>query len=303
MKRALIFISFVSLLLCLPAGMKTLTHGFRLAKMEFDVPSSLRFEEKPTEEVLSILSQPFHYLDRGAQCYVFSSKDDKYVIKLFRADPPTLNPFRLFWRKRSLKKKMSFETKIGRLFSACRIAAHELPDQTAVIYTHLNLTEGTLPTLKVTDPIGRRYNLPLDKYRFAVQKKAEPFRKTLKSARSDPIKMKQCLDSFYELLFSRAEKGIGNSDPTLSRNFGFLGGKAIEIDFGSYYPDPKLSSPEGRSFEMNRYLSRLNRWLKKNAPEWAGYLDQKKEIQKQGSGCSSSDQTTSPLSRQKDPIF
>ncbi|OGN64687.1 MAG: hypothetical protein A3E80_00330 [Chlamydiae bacterium RIFCSPHIGHO2_12_FULL_49_9] len=273
MRRIFFFICFAGSLFCIPAALKHFTQGFRLAKMQFEAPSFFP-EARPTEEVLSIFNQSFHYLDRGAQCYVFSSFDEKYVIKLFRASPPSPNPFHSFWKKK--KKRTSFHTKIYRLFSACHIAATELPNETAIVYTHLNLTKETLPILRVRDPIGRKYLLPLDEYRFVLQKKADPFRETLEKAIQNPHKMEQCLNSFYELLLSRVQKGIGNSDPTLSRNFGFLGERAVEIDFGSYFPDPRLSSSEGRKIEIHRYINRLEKWLEKNAPEWADYFDQKR---------------------------
>src|SRR5262245_62079366 len=39
---------------------------------------------KSNEEYLKIaFSQPFHYLDRGKQAYVFESQDKRYVLKFF----------------------------------------------------------------------------------------------------------------------------------------------------------------------------------------------------------------------------
>src|SRR5689334_8640410 len=47
-------------------------------------------------EVVSILEQPFHYLAKGGQSYVFGSSDGKYVLKLFRFDACLL-PYAREW--------------------------------------------------------------------------------------------------------------------------------------------------------------------------------------------------------------
>src|SRR5689334_17813265 len=74
------------------------TDGFALYK----ICSSLRYcpeweAASPTfddsEEIAAILEQPFYYFAKGAQSYVFVSKDGKTVIKFFRIyhlQPPLL---------------------------------------------------------------------------------------------------------------------------------------------------------------------------------------------------------------------
>ena len=39
--------------------------------------------EKNLEETKEILSQNFHYLTRGRECFIFESQDKKYVLKFF----------------------------------------------------------------------------------------------------------------------------------------------------------------------------------------------------------------------------
>jgi hypothetical protein len=56
----------------------------------------------------------------------------------------------------------------------------------------------------------------------------------------------------------------------VGRNFGFLGDKAFEIDFGNY---SQRGSSKGK--EMAHYTKRLRLWLTENAPEWVSYLDEK----------------------------
>jgi len=74
------------------------TDGFALSKMrsnlffhsEWEVASLFPSEQ---EKVLSLLDQKYHYYAKGAQCYVFLSKDQNYVLKFFRHDHMRPSPW------------------------------------------------------------------------------------------------------------------------------------------------------------------------------------------------------------------
>jgi hypothetical protein len=264
MKRLVLFLLFTAFVLALPSAFKRFTCGFKLAKMHIDLPFRPDWEVAPSlsrEDLNAILDQPFSYLDKGAQCYVFQSGDERHVVKLFRYDQPHI----------IRHKKTSVEWKREKLFSACLLAYQKAREETGLVYLHLNVTRGEVPILHAKGPIGQTLHFHLDRYRFAIQKKAQPFRASLLEAyhSSDKDALPRLIDSFVSVLSSRLGKGIGNSDPTVSRNFGFLEGKAVEIDFGNYYVHPPTID------EMHRYTHRLRRWLKHHAPEWVSYLDEK----------------------------
>lgn len=127
--------------------------------------------------------------------------------------------------------------------------------------------------------------LPLDRYRFVIQKKVTPFHKALMGAREDPEEMKQMMSSFVDLIYRRLEKNIQNSDPNLKPNFGFLGGKAVEIDFGNYVavePNETLKRKE-----LENFLVRFSHWVEKYAPE---YMDDWKTLHKSSKSRYSPDQ-------------
>ena len=155
MRRWIFFIFFSSLCLALPVCVKRLTHGFRIDKIKFELPFHAEWEISPLspkslDELLAIFSQPFYYLDRGAQSYVFQSEDERYVIKFFRMDRPR-NPVRQ-WVREKIKKRSSsprnFE-KVDKLFSACKLAYTMAQEETELLYLHLNRTESLLPSLKL----------------------------------------------------------------------------------------------------------------------------------------------------------
>lgn len=214
-------------------------------------------------QVCEILSQSFTYLDRGAQCYVFASQDGEYVVKIFRFDRALIS------KKR---KKDSPMQKIESLFTACVLASEKAREETGILYLHLNRTKNQFPTFYAKGPLGQTISIPIDYYRFAIQKKVVPFGDSLRDAyhSKSPDAMKKRIDSFLDILHSRVEKGIRNSDPSVGRNFGFLGERAFEIDFGNY-----SLNGSSKEKEIAHYTKRLRLWLSENAPEWVSYLDER----------------------------
>jgi len=280
MKKIVFFLLFNSLCLCAPVCMKRLTHGFRVEKMKLELPQNPEWEvpslsSEDQQQLIHILNQSFRYLDRGAQCYVFESEDGLYVIKLFRFDQPQ-NPIRTFFRTQIKKRSINSDPleKIAHLFSACKLAYTLAKKETEIFYLHLNLTKNLLPIISLRGPLGRSFSLPLDSYRFALQKKAEPLKKVLFSS-IDSGHIKSCIDSLFSLLLQRSGKGISNSDGNLFRNFGFIGHQAVEIDFGNYGYSSDLLLPDRQKEEISRFVLNLRSWLNYNAPEWTAYLDQK----------------------------
>lgn len=231
-----------------------------------------QWDNAPSEEVLSILSQPFTYLARGNQATVFESRDGKYVLKLFRYRRPRFpisHAIKSWCAKRHRKTpKADLFTKMEKTLSAAHLALTEARPFTQVVYCHLNPTKNQLPT--VPFHAQRTFHLPLDRYRFAIQKKVIPFKPALLAAKDNPEKIHRLIDSFIRLIHQRAAAGISNSDPNLSPNFGFLGEEAVEIDFGNYR---KCSDPKESQAEIDRYLDRLEEWLSKNAPEYKLHIN------------------------------
>lgn len=240
---------------------------------EWETPP-LSEEEK--EKVLNILQTPFVYLGCGNQSYVF--ENGEYVIKLFRF---RLTRFSCLQKVKDgvdrllhKKAKDSFPVKINKTFTAARMAFVEAQEYTQVVFCHLNLTEGKWPISRFI--VGSRsVFLPMDRYRFVIQKKVIPFKEAMISCRKDPEKMFSQIDSLIHLLLARSALGIRNSDPTLAPNFGFYQGRAIEMDFGNYRKIPLHS--EKREEEMLQFMNRLKDWLSKNAPEYVAYLTSPKE--------------------------
>ena len=262
-KNVLFFLLFVSAVLFIPLGLKNLNYGFKIAKLHVQLPHNPQWEigsELSKDALHAILSQRFRFLGKGAQCYAFVSEDDQYVLKLFRFD-----------RK---KKKARPQKKADRFLSACKLGYELARTETALVYLHLNLSSEMLPILRARAPNGRPFSLPLDSYRFAIQKKAELLEKSLSLALAQGV-LNQRIDAIADLLESRSAKGIGNSDPNLWRNFGFVGQQAVEIDFGNYKVRSDLLNEEAKRQELRRYLAPLRVWVADHSPEGLAHFDER----------------------------
>lgn len=272
LKRVVVFILFVAICLSLPAGAKRFTHGFKIGKMRLEIPYRSDLDHGMiSPEIKRILSQPFKYLDRGAQCYAFLSEDGNYVLKLFRFDQ--LNRF-----KKNRKKRALAQT-VCRFFKSCELASTIASEETGVIFLHLDPTVGALPILKARGPLGRPLRLPLDQYRFALQMKAQPLEPALAAALAEG-KLSKRIEEIISLLESRISKGIGNTDPSLWRNFGFLDDRAIEIDFGNFVERPDFSLSQNAKIELERYMRYLRSWLEENGPEYLPHFNDRVESSK-----------------------
>ncbi len=265
-KKWIALICFAGPFLILPFALKSWTAGFKLAKLCIEIPYRSAWDVRtPLSETSAqkILSQPFRYLGKGRQCYAFESQDRAYVLKLFRFDRRILVPHKSKGRTES----------VDALFEGCRLAAIA-SEETGLLYLHLNESLGRLPVLNAKGPLRRHYRIPLDRCRFALQKKAIPLAEGLFNAKQEGS-LEERLEEIVVLLRSRIEKGIGNQDPSLWRNFGFIERSAVEIDFGSFVPRPDFSDPSIAEKELSRYLEPLRSWLEKHAPESLHFLDAK----------------------------
>lgn len=270
MKRVLFFLFFVSFCLCIPVLVKRSTHGFRVGKLAMSPLYNSAWDVGVTNElqerVQLLLAQTFFYKGRGSQAYAFESEDGRFILKLFRSDPRTH-----LWDRCPLGSR----EKLERLFTAARLAFTKGIDLTGLLYVHINTTQKVLPVVQVKDRWRRSHFLDLNQYCFALQYQGLPVREAFREAfaKNNGDEVKGLIDSFMHLLSTRANRLIGNADRSVSGNFGFLNGRAIEWDFGNYRLDETLAQVEARKKELEPFLSQLRHFLEKEGPLWLEYYD------------------------------
>ena len=254
------YLLFVSLCLWFPTAYKRWTHAFRLGKCAIDWEYNAAWETKPVSGIEEALAQPFTYLDKGAQSYVFISQDRRYVLKLFRFDACRV-PFgqravrfaRQFFGLRE-KHFLGFREKVEKNFASCKISVDLIPHLTGVVFAHLNPKPSSLPIICVRDRLGLSHKIDPANMRFVLQKTAHSFRKTLQES-EDPTAF---IASYVSLLQELAKLGVANLDCTMGKNFGFLDGCAIVIDIGNFAMDPELAEAN-----VAHFTSALQTWLEK----------------------------------------
>lgn len=267
------------------------TDGFALYK----ILSSLPFNEEwdtaaapslETSELCTILDQPFYYLAKGAQSYVFASKDGQTVIKFFRvyhlrppvwmtalSMPQILQPYKV-------SKMIEKRKDLCKDFLSYKIAFEEMKEETGLIYLHLNKTSHLNKRVTIYDKIGVAYELDMDQMEFLIQKRAKlvyPSIKELVNA-DGPDAAKEAISALIGLLLSRCEKGIFDKDPDLNTNFGFLGRRPIQIDIGRFRREHDPIPRSAIRDEILRITDNFKQWLDANYPALSSHLAE--EIQK-----------------------
>ena len=267
-----------------------LTDGFKLANISSDLPYQKSWETKVSnqdfEESQKALFQPFHYLTSGSQSYVFISEDKKYVIKFFKHKRWRINPFYASlplpasWEKTRAHWMKKKQETVQDTFHSCKISYELFKNDTGVLFIHLNQSNHLQKTLIIKDQIGCTHKLNLDTLQFILQKNAIPTDKYLltlrKNGQTDVAK--KAIQDLLAFTKKRAELGYSDKDPHLIRNFGFIEGKAVEIDVGGFHKDPKKDFNYYCTHEIVKIQDKLLPWIEKNYPEITSFTQKQIEI-------------------------
>jgi hypothetical protein len=263
------------------------TDGFTVARIHSDLPYDPSWDVAPLkanekEHLHHVLSQPFHYLGCGGQCFAFASADDRYVIKFFKhrfRKPCTLlltqslpEPF----ETTRLRKLNKASTKLKRDFTSYKIAYEELKEETGLVYIHLNKSRDLKETITITDKLGIAHQLQLDSVEFVLQKKADLVHLHIEELmeKGELEKAKASLKSLMHLIISRCQKGIFDEDAKIHRNFGFIEDQAIFIDVGRFTRDPNRKDPQVYKADLAHITKGLKTWLNEHYPILVSSLDE-----------------------------
>lgn len=234
--------------------------------------------EKERKETAEALAQSYRYLGAGGQCLTFVSQDEKYVIKFFKQKafflPPWLKQLPLPYFKE--KKERKRYEKRNKVFSAFKLCFDHLPEETGLIYIHLNTTDHLKTTLTLVDRQNALKIIDLDTVPFVIQRKAELAYSTIDNrlALGDIEGAKKAIDQLFALHIHLYQKGFRNRDANFRSNCGFIQGKAILIDVGRVVESTMIQKPKNIRKEIQRITPRLRRYLQEKHPELLSYLDQ-----------------------------
>ncbi len=236
------------------------TERFALMRIQCQLPgdpaldcSHMPIEQE--EEITRVLSQPFHYLSRGGQCFAFVSDDGKYVIKFFRQRSS---------KYKGEKKKAMYQM----YFESAALAYRELREESSLIWVHLSRTPTQPRVLKIYDKLHIAHNVYLENTIFVLQKKGilpvDYFSALVKNHALEQAK--QGLIDMASLIAQRCNKGIDDIDAALHKNMGFFDGQPMFIDIGNFR---KASQQKNQihSEDATKPINEFYLWMEKTHPE------------------------------------
>ncbi len=246
---------------------KKQTDGFRIDK----ITSHLTYHSEwavnlpETDKIQECLNQPFRYLGKGAQTFVFASEDGKYVIKFFRYDHMGDETFiRYLPFERFQLRVAKLKQKLEQDFTSYKIAYDNLKEETGLVYIHLNKTPSLLQKIHLVDKLGISHFLDLDDLEFVVQKRASLLVPTLQEMirNGQDEAAKSVITQLISYLKTRCDKEIFDKDPDLFTNFGVIEGKVIQIDVGRF----KYKTSDNKKEEIIRITDKLHHLLQEKSP-------------------------------------
>jgi hypothetical protein len=258
------------------------TDGFTISKIQAPIPYYPQWQENK-EELPDVFDQKYNYLDSGGQAYAFASEDGKYVLKFFKRHLRTVPlwlrvlplPETLAAKREAQRVKR--ERKLHRDYESYILAMQYLPEETGLLYLHLNRTLHLKTVAHIVDKIGIEHTIALDKVPFILQKRAINSYAYIESLleNGELEKAKEAIDSILALIASRSMKGIYDADVSIHRNLGFYEQRAMIIDVGRFKLQPTLVEPKAYREHLYKVTRRLSTHLEEMCPQLAEYLDER----------------------------
>ena len=257
-----------------------LTDGFSLdaitAPLTVDASyaiASLSLKEQ--QNIDTILKQPFTYLAKGTQSFVFVSQDGQYVLKFFKQKHLRLPwycsilsrvPLIAGYFNRKIERR---ELKRNKIYSGCKLAYDQMQADTGVVYLHLTPSSHLPHPITLIDKRGMQQEADPNTLAFFIQKQGVPLYQALDRYRihHDVEGAQQALSKLFDYLVDRSKRGILDRDPAYPQNLGFIGDRAGNLDVGNLTTDPLIRNPVEYKRRIQEHLVDLRAWLLVNFPE------------------------------------
>jgi hypothetical protein len=257
-----------------------LTDDFRFAHLTYPLPYHREWEIPPLSpqaaaHLQELLKQPFTYIGKGEQAYVFGSADGQYVIKFFKfkhlkTNPllnllPQIGPFKDYKEKQATRKVR----KIYAFFEGNRVAYDQYKEESGLLFMHLNPTKNLYPSITLIDKMGWERILPLDNIPFVIQKRAQISDAVLSEALSkgDSATALKKMLALLDLYQTQYQKGILDNDDRTLYNTGFIEGQALQVDLGNLKISSQIKNPETWQKHLIRSAWTFLQWVDEHYPQ------------------------------------
>lgn len=264
-----------------------LTDDFYLGNISDPIPAQEAWRVSSTladHEIKTLLSQPYHYVGKGAQCYAFASDDGEYILKFFKFKH--LRPHRLWaflpswgpleqWKRKEAEQK---EQRMQRTFSGYKLAYEQFSDLSQIVHLHLNPGENDWGAIHVIDKMGREWEVPSSTTPFLIQKRGQILRSVLSDhLRHERMELaKEALEKIFFMYLKEYRSGTYDRDHGIMHNTGFVGETPFHLDVGKFCICESMSDPAVFAPDLRFVIWKMDIWLKehfpKQTPELIGHL-------------------------------
>lgn len=255
------------------------TDGFSIERITSYFPKNVTWcdsaalSASQSQELREALAQSFRYLGCGGQCFAFVSEDNHYVLKLFKThfnlfSPITLLKLPFFSQEKRERKLERALFKLRRDFNSYLISGTELKKETGTLFVHLKESGNLNKKVRIYDKLGIAHVLDLDRFAFAVQRKATLAFYHLSSLieTGQTIKAKLAMSALLELVRQRCHKGFKDEDIRVECNCGFIEDQPFFIDMGRFVEDNSRKDAESAQKDMQAVADQLRLWIEKHYP-------------------------------------
>lgn len=263
----------------------TLTAGFTRGNITADLTQEPDHKIPPLThseqlDLENIIQQPFRYLGKGCQSYVFISQDGNYVLKFLKYQRFRPQAY-LDWfafipsvQQHREKKMLQKRQKLDALLESWKIAYNFLSPETGLVYLHLNKSDSFSFPLTIIDKMGWEHKIPPDEVVFLVQRTAKMLCKSLQEKMQvhDVEGSKQILGNLLSMLQSEYQRGLGDNDHALMQNTGVIGNQPIHIDVGQFSSEARFKNLSVSHYELFSKTYKFRIWLAKYYPELESFL-------------------------------
>jgi len=242
---------------------------FRLSNIKYIWPNATvsQITEERLEYLNKIFSQPFHYLDRGKQSFVFESQDKKYVLKFF--DNRCLRSGKFSFLI-SIKKNQC-EKKLNRLLIGYQVAETHDVENTGLLFLQLVPDPAYRLKVNLTDRFSLSHVIDLSEVPFVLQEKAIPLRKVISGLlkKDNVVAAEKRLREIMDMYVNEYQRGVIDLDHNFMYNTGFVDGHPIRIDLGRLTYEDKIKDPILYRYDLEKvFIGRLGSWLDRHFPKY-----------------------------------
>lgn len=224
------------------------------------------------DDLKCLYDQPFYYLGKGAQAFVFVSSDKQYVIKFIRFDhllpKPFVRLFKNFDHPYINLRLARSHREIGELLQSFQFAQNELKDDTAALYFQKKALDKPLTIYDKIGCVHKIKNAP-----FIIQKYVPSLGEQIYNL--SPSDQKILIDQVFALSSKRYSLRIKDKDPNLVTNFGFINHKLVEFDIGRFYPTDSYENKDIRQNELKDIFKPFLKHFIDKDPSLESYFENK----------------------------